>query len=1528
MYTHRHLGVRHQPASENGPPAAMTHDSVERRGTWTRHSAQRVDAVTALIALLALGFLLRVFIAGIELPLSGFRIDVNDFFSWADQLARVGPAEFYATCGFCDYPPGYMYVLWLGGILGTVLPPAVAVALVKAPGILADIGVAWLLFIFCRRWGSELLGITGARRGLSGETLGLAAAAVYLFNPGTLFDAAVWGQIDSVGTLALMATIYLLARGRSEAAAVAAVVAMLIKFQFAFAVPIVAAVVLKRHVAGRSTDPELDGRPEPIRVLTSLAAGLATLVAMLLPFRMAIWSPDPADTTLVSKFLEAAGTYSGLSINAFNLWRNPWSGLGSSNQWGDDTTALFTLAGLTIDWRLVGTLLFAAVALVALWQVVRRDDLRGLLIAALLVAVAFFVLPTRVHERYLFPALALAAPGVLRRPAWAALYGVLSLLFFANVYWAYTIDWSYANAGVLNPGVGGAPMARDPFLAGTLLSDAGVYLLAAAGVAALAWLVWCSLRLGLASDLSVAPILADDHPPPAAALASDWAGPEADPVDGESRVQDLARRAVAGLRPDPADPYLREPGRRLDRRDAAIVAGLVVLSFGFRLWHLDVPRGMCCFDEIYHARSATEWLSDWEHGWTRDVYEWTHPMLAKYLIAAGIVITDPNKVVADAPLDAPVAALAVAPARSSAGHPHSIAFSASGAEIAARDLATGQEVARWPAGAVVASLAYDEDDARLLVGLASSGAIAAYDLNAFLAASAPRGPPPPATGIAYETGLSSVDEIVVAPDPSLVLVRGRGGIAALELVTGAPLAESSLTAGGIGYVPASGDLPSRVVITDVPHRAIVFLDSATLAPKLDATGSPTGTVESPVPLTGPLVVRESEQQVFALTGAQPANKDHPAVPGGMLVVDPATQSVGGTGPLPGVPTAIAWNPVADLMHAAGTDAQGAPVLWAIEPHLNGGQQSAGLAVYDSTPLPGPATALAFDVSKRSQADDHAHLLVAAGSRLATIDVGSNPIAWRMAGIVFGSGLVALIYLLAATMFRRRRIAVLAGLFVAFDAMSYVMSRIAMNDIFAAFFIVAAYLLFWQIWSLRWKRSAWWALPAVGVLIGLAAATKWVGFYALAGIWVLVLARTALGRLVLLAGVAFLAVVAGFGAPWPFTVLMLAGLGLALLLVRVRPILLGPGDLRLALPASGLFAGGIGLALALGYGSVEGVPPNGAIELIFSYLARAAQAGWPALVMIAVAGLLLLLRAVRSLTDPQSDARWYQPAALGGFAWPWIGASLLIVPLVVYGLVYLPYLWLGHSWALPHTGPGFGWSVDELQRQMFGYHFGLQASHVASSPWWSWPLDLKPVWFFNADYDGNQLAVIYNGGNPILFWAGIPAILLCAVLAWKRRSPALVLLVAAFAFQYLPWTRIERATFQYHYLTAVIFTMVAIAYLVDEALRRWALRDLAIGFLALTVVAGVLIFPLGYALSMPDWYINASRVLPPWNYYFQFPGPPQGSRAALLSVDLAKLVVGLVVMLGAVAFALSGGRWPRPRGPRASSDDEVPEAGPA
>lgn len=1524
MYTHRHLGVHDDTALSSRAPHLMARGPVGRRGVGVLDPIRRLDAGTILTTLLVLGLVLRVFIAGFYLPLSGLSNDIGAFTAWGIRLASGGPGEFYEAGYFSDYPPGYMYVLWALGAIGGALGPLVGQdatgGLVKVPGILADIGVAWLLFVICRRWGGEL--VDRMRFAVRPETLGIAAATLYLFNPGTIFDSAVWGQIDSVGTLILLATIYVLARGWTEVAAIGAVVALLVKFQFAFLVPIVAIVGLRRHLLGRSTDPAHDGRREPLRVLTSLAVGFGTLVVMMLPFGMVLYAPlaggDPqgllgllpaADPTrsLIGKFVEAANTYQGLTINAFNLWRNPWSGLGDTFQRGDDTSVAIVLGSIGLNWQQVGALLFAVVALLALVQVARRDDLRGILLASLLLAIAFFVLPTRVHERYLFPALALAAPLLLAGRSWPWIYAGLSLSFFANIYWVYTEDWSWTGR-VINPGAHGAPMPQEPFLTSTLLTDGGIWLLSLLAVALLGVVAWRALATALRPEGVATPVPDTfTRRPDPAPRAEEWAGDE--PYEPAPRSAPL----IGWLARNPADAYLGERSRRLDRRDALLLLGLVAFALVFRLWRLDVPRGHH-FDEVYHARSAAEWMSNWQNGWERDVYEWTHPMLAKYLIAGGMVLADPNKVVGRSELDAPAPSLAVAPKRASVGHDQSIAFTAAagGSTIIASDATSGDALVSWDAGGPIATLAYDAAAPRLLVGRADSGSVESYELAGLLAS--PDGRAPPA-GPSIQTDLAAVSEIDVPRDADVILVRGPDGLAVIDSTTDVVQTSGDGSYGGAAWVPAPEDGTSFVAVTDPGRGAVVFLESTTLAPARDEDGEELGIVAIDAPLDGPMTMRGSgdDQQLLVLTGALAANDEHPATAGGIASLDADEQTLTDVVPLPGAPSLIGYQPIANLVYVAGVSEDGAPAVWPIEPHIDDrNDTSAGLAAFDETALAAPPLAMAFDVSSDSQADDHGRLLLSTGDgALVRLDAGSNAFAWRLAGVLFGALLVALVYLLAATMFGRRRIALLAAGFVAIDGMSYVMSRIAMNDIFVTAFIVAAYLAFWQIWSGRWARSAWWVLPLVGVLIGLAAATKWVGFYALAGIWVLVLARSSLGRLVLVALVAFVTVVGGIGAPWPFLATMLLVLGVALAIVHARPIRLDLESARIALPATGVVIGGVGLAFAMGYGQVDGRNPGSAVEVLFGILARGAQAAWPAWILLGVAGLLLAWRAWQSLRDPRSDARWQQPGEMGGFAWSWIGACLLVIPLTVYALSYVPYLQLGHAFAGPDAGPGYGWSLEELHAQMFGYHYGLTAGHASSSPWWSWPLGLKPTWFFNGTYDVERIAVIYNGGNPILLWAGVPAIVACAFLAWKRRSAALVLVVAAFAFQMAPWTRIERASFAYHYLTAVIFAMVAVAYVVDELLRRPAWRELAVGYLALVVVVGILVFPLGAALPMPDWYINAARALPPWNYGFQFPDPPQGERGDLVSASAIKLVAGALAAMAAVAWSLRGRAWSPP-----------------
>ena len=177
-----------------GPPETMTRDSGRRRGAGPFGLPR--TAVERVILIIIGGVLLRILVGGVLLPLSGFRIDVGDFTAWAQRLTDLGPGAFYETDYCSDYPPGYLYVLWLLGSIGQALQPLtlgadITPALVKVPGVLADAGVAWMLFLYSRRF------LDGRIGSWSGERIGLVAAAVYLCNPGTIFDSAVWGTSNT-----------------------------------------------------------------------------------------------------------------------------------------------------------------------------------------------------------------------------------------------------------------------------------------------------------------------------------------------------------------------------------------------------------------------------------------------------------------------------------------------------------------------------------------------------------------------------------------------------------------------------------------------------------------------------------------------------------------------------------------------------------------------------------------------------------------------------------------------------------------------------------------------------------------------------------------------------------------------------------------------------------------------------------------------------------------------------------------------------------------------------------------------------------------------------------------------------------------------------------------------------------------------------------------------------------------------------------------------------------------------------------
>ena len=422
------------------PDRESTTDDAPRRGIGRQ-----------IAAIMAIGLIFRLILAyGIDgLRGSGFGADLGLFNYWADTLAQHGPWGFYANASYADYTPGYLYALWPIGALREVARRRrrgqdITDSLIKLPAIITDVLLGYLVASMALE-----LGVTRRRA--------LIAAAVVILNPITWFDSVIWGQVDSFGTLFLLLGVRELWRGRSERAAVLAVVAALIKPQLAILVPIVAVVTIRRALwpkggYGDEAEPRRRGFACELRdigwlrILTTGAAGFLTAVALSAPFGLTVIGVSSTAPFLESSLLRlvfsTAATYPYLSVNAYNWWALfPVDGQSVATAggalWMPDSpvpdAAAWGAIG-PIPAALVGAALLLGTAAIVAWVVARHPDRLTILVGVSVLALAFFAAPTRVHERYLFPFFGLAAILFAFSTRWRIAYVVAGIATFLNMY--------------------------------------------------------------------------------------------------------------------------------------------------------------------------------------------------------------------------------------------------------------------------------------------------------------------------------------------------------------------------------------------------------------------------------------------------------------------------------------------------------------------------------------------------------------------------------------------------------------------------------------------------------------------------------------------------------------------------------------------------------------------------------------------------------------------------------------------------------------------------------------------------------------------------------------------------------------------------------------------------------------------------------------------------------------------------------------------------------------------------------------
>ncbi len=339
------------------------------------------------------------------------RAGVESGFAHAEEKVRaIGPIG--------PYPPGYLYLLtasaglW-GLFSGGAVPDNGTLAMlfvVKLPHALADLGGALLLYLLAASY-------VDRRRAL-------LVAAGYAYNPAMIYDSAVWGQADSLLPFFVLPAAWAVCRRRPTLGFALAMSALLVKLQAVIFVPVLGLVAL-----------QVCGAAATIRALGT--AALIPLVCFL-PFFAAHVMEDQ-----IKWYLGASGLYPFISMNAYNVW---WLVGGISSP---DIPDMLRVGNAMLTYHALGSIMLGtatSLILWRLWRVLARPDgdkLPAVVEACALQAMAFYLFPTQMHERYIVLALLFLAAICIWRPRAWWLYGSCSAAVLVSL--ASTLNRVYAS---------------------------------------------------------------------------------------------------------------------------------------------------------------------------------------------------------------------------------------------------------------------------------------------------------------------------------------------------------------------------------------------------------------------------------------------------------------------------------------------------------------------------------------------------------------------------------------------------------------------------------------------------------------------------------------------------------------------------------------------------------------------------------------------------------------------------------------------------------------------------------------------------------------------------------------------------------------------------------------------------------------------------------------------------------------------------------------------------------------------------
>lgn len=608
----------------------------------------------------------------------GHKTDMNCFSAWASMIYKNGISNFYTSNSFHDYPPGYMYVLYIIGAIKSLFNLSSAYTLVKTPAIICSLLTGGLLYNL-------------ARKKFSAKT-STVLSALYLLNPAVILNGSIWGQVDSVYTLTILAMVYLLVEKKMILSYFVFAISIFIKPQaLIFAPVLILAIIENLFLTDFSAK----------KVLKNLLWGLGAIAMMF-----ALAAPFGLSNVFDQYVKTISEQYPYFTVNAFNLW-------GALGKNWDKLSGAGTIVGYTF---------IVAITLYSAYIFLKCKSRSKYYFTAAMLSFMTYMLSVKMHDRYAFPVMvfllaafienknfktyllfALATMSQYFNTAWvlfiyeqdinlyykspvivlASIINVALLIYMIYISWSQYVknrvlvqetsavnktkpiaktkakiksEYNYTHNITKSTPL--AKITRFDIIAIALITViyGGIALYDLGDMAAPETSTVISsepLRLDLGSDVDISKIKFFNGLPHVSSAEPLFLEFESEQdgnvktvkIDGasvfswcEKEVNATAR--YVSLYSEKKDFNIKELAL-FDGKEYIVPVNLSNKAF----WLFDeqslIPerssfRNGTYFDEIYHARTAYEFIHELE------IYEWTHPPLGKLFIALGIKIFGMN----------------------------------------------------------------------------------------------------------------------------------------------------------------------------------------------------------------------------------------------------------------------------------------------------------------------------------------------------------------------------------------------------------------------------------------------------------------------------------------------------------------------------------------------------------------------------------------------------------------------------------------------------------------------------------------------------------------------------------------------------------------------------------------------------------------------------------------------------------------------------------------------------------------------